>query len=86
MTLQGISRLAIVVEMCNESERPIYIGLINSVTAPTVLFGIIGGSLITIIGFFPVFLIYAVIALTAVYWLYKKVNEPRKLKTVEVLN
>lgn len=86
LTLQGISRLAIVVEMCDESERPIYIGLINSVTAPTVLFGIIGGSLITIIGFFPVFLIYAVIALTAVYWLYKKVNEPRKLKTVDVLN
>lgn len=86
VTLQGISRLAIVVEMCNESERPIYIGLLNSVTSPTVLFGLIGGSLITVIGFFPVFIIYALISLTAVFWLYKRVNEPRKLKTVDVLN
>jgi len=86
VTLQGISRLAIVVEMCNESERPIYIGLLNTVTAPTVLFGIIGGSLITLFGYKPVFLVYAFISLTAVYWLYKKVNEPRKLKTVDVLN
>ncbi len=86
VTLQGISRLAIVVEMCDESERPIYIGLINTVTAPTVLFGIIGGSLITLFGYVPVFLVYTLIAITAVYWLYKKVNEPRKLKAVDVLN
>jgi MFS family permease len=85
-TLQGISRLSIVVEMCNESERPIYIGLINSVTAPTVIFGLIGGSLITIIGFVPVFLIYTAISITAVFWLTQKVNEPRKLKSVDVLN
>jgi len=86
LTLQGISRLAIVVEMCNESERPIYIGLINSVTAPTVLFGVVGGILITIIGYVPVFLIYIVISLIAVYWLYKKVNEPRKLKIADMSN
>ena len=86
VTLQGISRLAIVVEMCNESERPIYIGLLNSVTAPTVLFGIIGGVLITFFGHIPVFLVYSLISLTAVYWLYKKVNEPRKLKVIDVLN
>lgn len=86
ITLQGISRLAIVVEMCNESERPIYIGLLNTVTAPTVLFGIIGGLLITFFGYVPIFFVYAVISLTAVYWLYKKVNEPRKLKTVDILN
>ncbi|HSP87812.1 MAG TPA: MFS transporter [Ignavibacteriaceae bacterium] len=86
ITLQGISRLAIVVEMCNESERPIYIGLLNTITAPTVLFGIIGGLLITFFGYVPVFIVYAVISLTAVYWLYKKVNEPRKLKTVDILN
>jgi MFS family permease len=86
ITLQGISRLALTVEMCNEQERPIYIGLINTVTAPTVLFGLIGGFLITLIGFFIVFLIYTFIALIAVYWLYKKVREPRKLKSVDVLN
>jgi len=86
LTLQGISRMAFVVEMCNETERPIYIGLINSITAPTVIFGIIGGSLITIIGYVPVFLIYTFISVTAFYWLYKKVNEPRNLKIADVLN
>jgi MFS family permease len=82
ISLQGISRLAITVEMCNESERPIYLGLLNSVTAPTILFGVIGGSLITIVGYIPVFFIYIIISTTAFYWMYKKVNEPRKLKIV----
>jgi MFS family permease len=77
LTLQGISRLAIVVEMCTESERPFYIGLFNSLTAPTILFGIIGGVLVTIIGYIPVFLIYTFISLIAFYWLYKRVKEPR---------
>ncbi len=77
LTLQGISRLAIVVEMCTESERPFYIGLFNSLTAPTILFGIIGGILVTIIGYIPVFLIYTLISLIAFYWLYKRVKEPR---------
>jgi len=72
--------LALVVEMCGETERPIYIGLLNSITAPTILFGVVGGLLITVIGYVSVFLIYTLISLTAVYWLYKKVNEPRKLK------
>ena len=86
ISLQGISRLAIVVEMCNESERPIYLGLLNSVTAPTILFGIIGGSLITVIGYVPVFMIYTLISIAAVYWMYKKVNEPRELKSANLLN
>jgi MFS family permease len=81
--VQGVSRLAFVVEMCSESERPIYIGLLNSITAPIILFGVFGGFLITIIGYVPVFLIYTVISLTAVFWLHKKVTEPRKLKMWE---
>ncbi len=84
LALQGISRLALVVEMCNEPERPIYVSLLNTVTAPTILFGILGGFLITIIGYVPVFLIYTLISLAAIYWLHKKVNEPRKLKMGEV--
>ena len=80
LTLQGISRLAIVVEMCTESERPFYIGLFNSVTAPTILFGVIGGLLITIIGYVHVFFIYTLISLAAFFWLYKRVKEPRNLK------
>ncbi len=83
LTLQGISRIAIVVEMCSESERPFYIGLLNSVTAPTILFGVMGGFLVTIIGYIPVFMIYFLISMIAFSWLYKKVNEPRKLKIAD---
>ena len=84
ISLQGISRLAIVVEMCQESERPIYLGLLNSITAPTILFGVIGGLLITVIDYVPVFLIYTLISIIAFYWMYKRVNEPRKLKTANL--
>jgi MFS family permease len=81
-TLQAISRVAFVVEMCSEAERPVYIGLLNTVTAPMVLFGVIAGTMITITGFIPVFLIYASISLTAVYRLHKYVDEPRKIKNL----
>ena len=80
LTIQIVSRLALVAEMCSETERPIYIALLNTMTAPTILFGILGGLLITIIGYEQVFLIYSFISLSGVIWLYKKVNEPRNLK------
>jgi MFS family permease len=78
LTLQGISRMAIVVEMCGESDRPFYLGLLNSVTAPTILFGVLGGFLITIIGYVNVFLIYVLISVSSFIWLYIKVKDPRE--------
>ena len=83
LTLQIISRLAFVAEMCSESERPIYIALLNTVTAPTILFGILGGSLITIVGYAPVFLLYFFISLMGITWLSAYVIEPRKHIVVE---
>jgi len=80
ISLQGISRLTFVVEMCDESDRPIYIALLNTITAPTILFGVLGGLLITIIGYVSVFLIYLFISSTGIVWLLKNVNEPRKIK------
>jgi MFS family permease len=79
LTLQGISRMAIVVEMCSEPDRPIYLGLLNSLTAPSILFGVIAGFLVTVTGYIPVFLIYILIAAVSFIWLYKKVREPRRI-------
>ncbi len=76
--IQGISRLAFVVEVCNESERSFYISLLNTVTAPALLFGIISGALIPVLGFEAVFLINALLAAAAAFWLYKKVDDPRQ--------
>lgn len=83
LTLQVISRLALVVEMCNEKDRQVYIALLNTITAPTILFGILGGALITIVGYVPVFLLYILISLMGIFWLIKYVNEPRKLRSQE---
>jgi MFS family permease len=78
-SLQGISRVAFVVEISGEKNRTLYASLLNSITAPALLFGIIAGILISIIGYPLVFLIYILISGFAVFWLYKKVDEPRQI-------
>jgi MFS family permease len=79
--IQGISRLAFVVEVCNESERSFYISLLNTVTSPALFFGLISGIVISIAGFGLVFLMNALLAGGAAIWLYKNVEEPRKIRT-----
>ncbi len=78
IAIQGISRLAFVVEVCNESERSFYISLLNTITAPALLFGVVSGALISVFGFKLVFFINALLAVSGAIWLYKKVEEPRK--------
>ncbi len=78
--IQGISRLAFVVEVCNESERSFYISLLNTIISPALLFGVVSGILISFLGFELVFLINALLAAFAGIWLIKKVEEPRKLR------
>ncbi len=78
--IQGISRLSFLVEVCNESERSFYISLLNTITSPALLFGIVSGVLISILGFEPVFVINALLAASAAFWLFKKVEEPRKVR------
>jgi len=77
-TIQGISRLAFIVEICDEHERPFIISLMNSITAPTLLFGIISGVLISISSYETVFLLNSLIATAACLWIMIKLKEPRK--------
>ena len=83
-TIQGISRLAFIVEICNEHERPFIISLMNTITAPTLLFGIISGVLISITSYETVFLLNSLIAAAACLWILFKLKEPRKIKHAEV--
>lgn len=81
-SIQGISRVAFVVELSGEKDRTLYASLLNSITAPALLFGILAGLIISILGYPLVFLIYILISGYTIYWLYKKVEEPRN-KIVE---
>jgi MFS family permease len=80
MSLQGISRLSFVAELCSEADRPIFIALVNTITAPSVIVGIVAGALARWFGFSIVFGLSAVLALAALAWLYKYVPEPRRLE------
>jgi len=79
-SIQGISRVAFVVELSGEKNTTLYASLLNSITAPALLFGIFAGIIISIIGYPIVFGIYVLISGATIYWLYKKVDEPRQLK------
>jgi len=75
--LQGISRLSFVVELCSEPERPTYVALTNTITAPTVAVGIVFGWLARAYGFPAMFGMAAFIAFVASAWLHFFVHDPR---------
>jgi MFS family permease len=73
-----ISRLSIVVEMCNESERPTYIAMTNMLTSPFVLSGVLGGWIADRIGYEAIFYAAGIVAIIAAVWLIYAVTEPRR--------
>ncbi len=78
--LTGISRLPLIAELCREMDRPAYIALANLVTSPFVLLGIAAGWVADEIGYEPVFVSAAVLALGAAVWLGLAVEEPRFMR------
>ena len=72
--------MAFVVELSGEKNTTLYASLLNSITAPALLFGIFAGIIISIIGYPVVFVIYIIISGVTIYWLHKKVDEPRPFK------
>jgi MFS family permease len=85
--LTGIANVAIwtnsmsmTVDFGNETERPIYIGLSQTLTAPaTIIAPLIGGWIVDAAGFTPTFTISTVLALGMLGILVFLVKEPRKL-------
>ena len=80
-TADWVSSLNIILEYCESSERPTYIGLTNTLLAlPVVLAPLVGGWLATLIGFPGLFITATIVAacgtLLMVFW----VAEPRHIR------
>ena len=84
--LQVISRLSFVVELCSEAERQTYIGLTNTITAPTVAVGILFGWMARAYGFPIMFAMAALTGFLAAVWLYFFVHDPRIEDRMRVAN
>jgi MFS family permease len=76
--LPVISRLPLIAELCGEAERPTYVALTNTLTAPFALAGLLGGFLANRYGYEAVFAVAAAVSLAAVGWLLLLVREPRQ--------
>ena len=73
------SGLAMTVDFGTESERPIYIGLAQTLTAPaTILAPLLGGWIADSIGFIPTFSISIVLSAIVICILIFLVKDPRK--------
>ncbi|MDE3057868.1 MAG: MFS transporter [Bacteroidota bacterium] len=77
VALQVISRLSFIAELCAEHERSLYIALVNTVTAPSVLVGVLGGAAVNAFGYVPVFVFAMATGGGALWILYRYVEEPR---------
>jgi Na+/melibiose symporter-like transporter len=77
ISLQGISRLPFVAELCSEADRPVYIAIVNTVTAPLILVGVAAGAAAKAMGYEGVFWAYTVVAALGLWWFWRKVEEPR---------
>jgi MFS family permease len=77
LQVQLISRLPLVAEMCSENERPVYVGITNTLTAPAMLIGLLFGWFVPKIGYSAVFGITALLAAGSFFILHKFVEEPR---------
>ncbi|MBZ0298029.1 MAG: MFS transporter [Anaerolineae bacterium] len=73
--------MAMTVEFGEEDERPYYIGLANTLTAPTtILSPILGGWLVDALGFHSMFTVAVVAGVLAVVVLQTTVLDPRRLR------
>lgn len=78
LAIQGISRMSFLAELCEEKDRIAYIGILNSVTAPALLFGLLSGALIKYWGYEIVFLMDGICSAGALLILTLYVSNPRK--------
>jgi MFS family permease len=84
ISLNLVSRLTIISEICMEEDRPTYISLSNLITAPFILSGLLGGWIASQFGYNVVFIIAGIFALASAIWFLIMVEEPRKKNLVLV--
>lgn len=83
MQTHVISRMPFIAEMSAENERPLYVGITSTITAPTVLVGIVFGGLIPYTGYQSIFLCAMLLATAAATVLVYRVHDPRTVKGKE---
>lgn len=75
--------MTMTVDFGSESERPIYIGLSQTLTAPaTIIAPIVGGWIADSAGFIPTFSISIVLSLVMISILVFLVKDPRKIRSI----
>jgi MFS family permease len=71
--------MVMTVDFGNETERPLYIGLSQTLTAPaTIIAPLLGGWIVDSAGFIPTFSISIVLSIVMIGILIFLVKEPRK--------
>jgi MFS family permease len=71
LTLYQITNNGVLLEISNTQNRALYTGIAGAGNVLPVLFPLLGGSLIALIGFHYFFGIYAIVTLTGIYFVYK---------------
>jgi len=78
LSILGISRLGIILEMVEESKRRFYIAALSSIASPFVLSGLLNGVIIKHYGYECTFIAYAVLSVAVFFWILFKVVDPRR--------
>jgi MFS family permease len=92
--LEGIANVAIwtnsmsmTVDFGNDNERPIYIGISQTFTAPaTIIAPLIGGWIVDTAGFTPTFTISTILSLATLGILMFLVKDPRRIRRAQIAN
>lgn len=78
LSAENIGSLNIILEFCTDEDRPTYIGLTNTILAPTkILAPILGGWLAGVAGYRPLFVTALAVASLAAVVMISWVREPR---------
>lgn len=83
VTLNQLSRLTIISEICKEEDRPTYIAVTNMLTSPFILSGLLGGIIANSFGYMYVFLLAAILAFISFIWYTFIVKEPRTINLIK---
>lgn len=78
ISLVGISRMSFIAELCPDRDRPLYVAITNTLTAPTIFGGIVAGFFVSRVGYAPVLGMYGLVSAFAFAWLLRKVRDPRR--------
>jgi hypothetical protein len=79
VSLRAISQLPFIAELCGEQNRPTHVALVNVLTTPFVLFGLLAGWLANVAGYGAVFSVALGVGLLSSIWLAASVREPRRI-------